>query len=144
MTDTVKINNSYVSEKISKIRFLPEKFDESNKFITGSWDSVTNHLKVWQIATNEDFNEFSPVCLSKLRIHADVTGLEFIGSDHICVSSSDGAVKIYQINHDKDRDNLAEVASFEKLHKHRDGSEAACTGVCLFEENIASVGEDGR
>lgn len=140
MSVNVKINNSFVSEKISRIRFLQENLNETNKFITGSWDSRKNYLRLYAITSNED-EEFSPVCLAKHQTKADVTGLELLGADHIFVSSSDGNLALFQLS--PDRDNLREVAAFPGLHKFQDGSEAACTGISIFEENVASVGEDG-
>lgn len=90
----IKKNGSFVSEKISKIRWIPEKYADPKTFITGSWgNSGQNTLKLWKLIRNEysdDENEYVPKSEAKLSLYGDVTGLEMIDFNHIAVSSSSG------------------------------------------------------
>lgn len=91
----IKKNGSFVSEKISKIRWIPEQqYADAKTFITGSWgNSGNNTLKLWKLIRNEysdDENEYIPKSEAKLSFYGDVTGLEMIDFNHIAVSSSSG------------------------------------------------------
>lgn len=94
MTD-IKKNGSFVSEKISKIRWIPEQYADPKTFITGSWggNSVNNTLKLWKLIRNEysdDESEYVPKSDAKLSFYGDVTGVEIIDFNHIAVASSSG------------------------------------------------------
>lgn len=59
------------------------------------------------------------------------------------VSSSFGSVKLIQSSHNGSAD-LSELTSWEGLHYFKNGDASSCTGLACFEEDIATVGEDGR
>lgn len=89
----VQVNGTFISEKLSKIRWLPEQYTSAESFVTGSWDFNQNHVRVWKFSQNEySENEMEtvPICTAKHPIGGDVTGLEVVNSDSLVVSSSDG------------------------------------------------------
>lgn len=92
-----KINGTFISEKISKIRWQPEQYTESTNFLTGSWStSNEGSLKSWKIIRNDtsisNENDFAPKCCANLSIDGDINGLEFVNSNTIVVGSSDGNI----------------------------------------------------
>lgn len=91
-----QVNCSFVSEKVSKIRFVQEKYKQADTFITGSWGSDANNtVGLWKLTKDElsnDENEvdYTPKSVSKVKVDGDVTGLEFLNSESIvCTTSSD-------------------------------------------------------
>lgn len=142
---SVKINSSFVSERINKIRFVSGELNqEPNLFLSGSDDSA-NNIKLWTLKRNEfaDEAEFIPKATAKLSVDGEVTGLEIIDHNNFAVSSGSGVSLIY-INRDQERDNLKENARFINIHKFSTGDPALCTGISNHDENICSIGEDGR
>ena len=93
MATESKVNCTFVSEKISKVRWLPEQYNAAESFVTGSWDSKLNNVKLWKLVPNEysdDDTEIIPKSFAKLQFPGDITGLELIDYDNIAISSSDG------------------------------------------------------
>jgi len=51
------VHGTFVGEKINKVRWKPEDLNESDIFLTGSWDNGVRHLlqnfqeryKIWNI-----------------------------------------------------------------------------------------------
>lgn len=89
----IKVNLTFISEKVSKIRWLPEQYASSVSFVTGSWDFPINSIKLWKLTPNDlsdNENELIPKCTAKISIKGDITGLELIDYNHIAISSSDG------------------------------------------------------
>lgn len=142
--DKIKVNGSFVSEKISKIRWLPEPYADADKFVTGSWDSSVNNLKVWALVKNQYSDDCVPKCCDKLEYTADITGLEFIDNDNIVASSSEGFLSLVNINRNVDANILTERKRTNVLHKFASGDTSPCTGISVFDKDIATVGEDGR
>lgn len=70
------IHGTFVSEKISKIRWRPDQFNNSNSFVTGSWDNEENHIKLWSIISDEDENDIYPTELKLHNVDGDVTELK--------------------------------------------------------------------
>ena len=58
----------FIGEKVNKIRWKPSDLQESNIFLSGSWDASTNHLKLWKYDSGDD----SISNLHKLAVPADV------------------------------------------------------------------------
>lgn len=90
---TVKLNASVISEKVSKIRWIPEQYSAPQSFVTGNWDFATNNVRIWTYMqhdlTDEDI-EYVPKSTAKVNIAGDVTGIEFANLDNFLVSSSSG------------------------------------------------------
>lgn len=94
---SVKLSSSFVSQKISQVKWVPEKYSDPTCFITGSWDDRQNSLKYWKLSLPPtEFptvdEEVIPKCLTKVPVEGDVTGLEFIDNDKIGVSTSNGLI----------------------------------------------------
>ncbi|XP_004521363.1 nucleoporin Nup43 [Ceratitis capitata] len=141
------VNTFFVSEKISKIRWLPGDLQANERFLTGTWDMPANFVRLWRLQQNQyadDYNEFVPRCSDKQEFNGDITGLEFVDTDLAAVSCADGRLTILQVNRAVDEDSLEEKAQSEILHKfNASGDSAPCTGISVYERDIATVGEDG-
>lgn len=90
-----QVNCSFVSEKVSKIRFIQEKYKQADTFVTGGWGSDTNAVGLWKLTKDEQSNDeteadYTPKSISKINVDGDVTGLEFLNSESIvCTTSSE-------------------------------------------------------
>lgn len=146
----LKVNGNFISEKVSRVRWIPEQYSVADSFITGSWEFPENSVKVWKLSSSSDFStaddqpEAIPKCTSNLAFAGDVTGLEFVDADHVVVSSSHGFVSVVHINRNKIEDSLSERYRFKGLHRFGNGVGASCNGLATFEHNVATIGEDGR
>lgn len=145
----VKINNSFVSERINKLRFIEEEQAnlEPSSFISGSSENK-NNIKLWKLIRN-DFademeNDLIPKAMSKLTIDGEVTGIEVLDFNNVAISAG-SSVSIVYINRDQERNSLRVNHHFGDIHKYKTTGEAAlCTGISAFDENISTIGEDGR
>lgn len=93
ITGAERINCSFVSEKVAKIRFVQEKYKQIDTFVTGGWGSDTNAIGLWKLSRDElshDDNDFdyTPKAIAKVATDGDVTGLEFLNSESIVCSTS--------------------------------------------------------
>lgn len=141
-----KVSGTYVAEKISKIRWIPE-YGEPTSFVTGFYGFNVNSVEIWKITvtdTDEDDTESSPQSQAKLKFNGDISGLEFIDADNFCVASTDGFASVVNINRNADHNNLKETYCFKDIHFMRPNATAPCTGLSTFDGEIATVGEDGR
>lgn len=148
MNDSIfKTNSAFVSERISKIRFVEEGGClEPSQFLSGSCE-INSNVKLWKLVKNEFSdevdNEFTPKAMAKLSVQGDVTGLEVVDHNNFVVSSGSG-VSLCWINRDADSNNLHENYRFKNLHKFRIGDPALCTGISIHEDSVCSIGEDGK
>lgn len=90
---TDQINCSFISEKVSKIRFVHEKYKQSDTFVTGGWGSESNAVTLWKLAkedlSNEDTEfDYTPKSISKIPIDGEVTGLEFFNGESIACTTT--------------------------------------------------------
>jgi len=136
------VSTSFVSEKISKIRFCPEQFSDASTFVTGSYGNTKeNSVKFWKILKNdimEDDNEYIPKTVAQLPYKGDITALEFLDFNNLAASCSDGSLNLIYINRDRDADNLKNNFTFEGLHRF------SCSDIStLDDEYLATSGEDG-
>lgn len=147
-----KVSATYVAEKISKIRWIPE-YGEPNSFLTGSFGFSQSHcgsfdensVELWKIKlSDEDDTDATPQSHAKLRYTGDISGLEFIDADNFCVASTDGFVSCVNINRHADQNNLKQTYCFRDLHYLHTNVQAPCTALSTFKGEIATVGEDGR
>lgn len=142
---TFKVNSSFVSERINKIRFIEnDNCLEPELFVSGSSESK---VKLWKLVKNEFSDDiesdYTPKTISKLAVKGDVTGLEVVDLNNFVVSSGSGVSCVW-INRDLERDNLRQSFRFDNLHKFKTGDAALCTGLSIFEDSIATIGEDGK
>ncbi|XP_055325450.1 nucleoporin Nup43 [Sitodiplosis mosellana] len=145
-----QVNCSFVSEKVSKIRFVQEKYKQADTFITGGWGSDSNTVGLWKLTKDElsnDENEvdYTPKSISKVKVDGDVTGLEFLNSESIvCTTSSDNVqLLLINLNHGLTHESITVKHQIEQLHKYKTNTPAVCSGLSVHETNIATVGEDG-
>lgn len=88
----VKVNNSFISERINKVKFIEVEHQniEPNIFISGS-SEFKNNLKLWKLMPNEfadeTENEFVPKAITKLTIKGDITGIEILDHNNFAVSA---------------------------------------------------------
>lgn len=93
-----QVNCSFVSEKVSKIRFIQEKYKQADTFITGGWGSDVNAIGLWKLKKDDLSNDecdidYMPKSISKISIDGDVTGLEFLNPELIvCTTSSNKSI----------------------------------------------------
>lgn len=92
-SSTEQVNCSFISEKVSKIRFVQEKYKQADTFVTGGWGSDPNSIALWkltkeELSNDEGENDYTPKSISKVKVDGDVTGLEFINSESIVCSTS--------------------------------------------------------
>ncbi|XP_001850986.2 nucleoporin Nup43 [Culex quinquefasciatus] len=150
-----RVNSTFISEKVSRIRWIPEQYDESSNFITTSWDLDVNNVKLWKLVRNdygggldeEDENEFVPRCTAEICFTGDISGLEFVGEGHCVVSNTEGFVSLIALDRERDEDQLQERFRFENLHRFDTFSTlngAPCTALSVHDTDVATVGEDGR
>ncbi|XP_069668662.1 nucleoporin Nup43 isoform X2 [Periplaneta americana] len=70
---------------------------------------------------------------------------EFINNNTFVVSSSTGSVKLFKIEGKGSRSSeFKEFNSWNSIHYFSFERSSPCTGLACFEEDIATVGEDGR
>ncbi|TDG49058.1 hypothetical protein AWZ03_004543 [Drosophila navojoa] len=145
MSMTVSAN--YVSEKISQIRWLPEKLTQSERFVTGTWDMDTNFVRVWRFHENTyaDSVEHTPRCNDKVAMEADVTGIEFVNDDTFVVGCGDGRVSLFKVHRAVEEDQIRRTEHSERIHAFKySPANAPCTAISIYGTDIATVGEDGR
>lgn len=89
----IKLYGSFIAEKLSKVRFVQEKYKLADTFVSGSWGLSTNAVNLWQL-TKDDFSmddgdsDYVPKSIAKIPVDGDVTGLEFLNADTIVCSTS--------------------------------------------------------
>lgn len=68
------VHGTFISEKISKIRWKPNPFDDSNSFVTGSWDNDdSNSIKLWDFQAGDDDSDIYPYTICNYPFEGDVT-----------------------------------------------------------------------
>lgn len=60
------------------------------------------------------------------------------------MAATGSGVSCIYMNRDMERNNLKMNSRFKNLHKFDTGLAAQCTGLSVFEDSVATVGEDGR
>ncbi|XP_072947860.1 nucleoporin Nup43 [Epargyreus clarus] len=140
----IDVQGTFVSQKINKIRWIPEEYVETKHFFTGSWDDDDNSVKVWTFESpHEDEDVEYPRQLSEYKVDGDVTEIQFTEKNTIAVATSDGNVRLLEVSAYDRQAPLREVYSWEKLHKYGE-DQCSCTSVATMETDIATIGEDGN
>ncbi|XP_068626752.1 nucleoporin Nup43 [Battus philenor] len=139
----INVEGTYVSQKINKVRWIPEDYGECKYFFTGSWDDEQNSIKVWTFDyINEEREVQYPRELSQFNVDGNVTEIKFIDKTHIAASTSEGSVRILQISSYDRHTPLRQIYSWNKLHNYGDML-CSCTSLDTMEGDIATAGEDG-
>lgn len=70
------ISGTFVSEKVSKIRWRPDPFNSSHSFVTGSWDNLQdNAIRLWDFQEGDTDTDIYPFVAHSISIPGDVTEL---------------------------------------------------------------------
>ncbi|CAG4950574.1 unnamed protein product [Parnassius apollo] len=138
------VQGTFVSQKINKIRWIPEDYVETKCFFTGSWDDEANSIKVWNFERiNEDEDVEYPKQLSEYKVDGDITEIKFTDKNTIAASTSDGNVRLLEISSYNRQTPLREIFSWKKLHNFG-GEQCSCTSLDTMEGDVATIGEDGN
>ncbi|XP_028042121.1 nucleoporin Nup43 [Bombyx mandarina] len=141
---SIDIQGTFVSQKINKVRWIPEDYAETKCFLTGSWDDEVNLITVWTFeSVNEDEEVEYPRALTKYPVDDDVTQIKFTEKNKIAVSISNGDVKILEISAYDKQTPLKEIFSWKSLHNYGN-TKCSATSLDTYEGDIASIGEDGN
>ncbi|CAH1639397.1 unnamed protein product [Spodoptera littoralis] len=140
----LEVQGTFVSQKISKIRWIAEDYVETKCFFTGSWDDDQNSIKVWTLESPHEEEEVEyPRQLSEYLVNGDVTQIKFTEKNKIAVSLSNGDVKVLEVSLYDKQFPLKEVFHWEKLHNYG-AEQCSCTSLDTLEGDIATIGEDGN
>ncbi|KAM3960917.1 nucleoporin 43 [Aphomia sociella] len=138
------VQGTFVSQKINKVRWIPEEYVETKCFFTGSWDDDVNSVKVWTFESPHEEEEVEyPRVLSEYTVDGDVTEIKFVDKTKIAVSTSDGDVRLLEVSAYEKQTPLRDVYAWEKLHNYG-AEQCSCTALDTFEGDIATIGEDGN
>ncbi|KAI9576101.1 nucleoporin Nup43 [Glossina fuscipes] len=146
MSSNTKVSTFFVSEKISKVRWLPDYLKESDGFLSGSWDMPKSFVRMWRLQKNmmgDTYSDYVPKCTGKHLVGGDVTGLELVAEDTVVVSCSDGKLTLFKIKRGVEEDILQQITQSGLLHSVN-GNSTPCTAISVCGKEVASVGEDGR
>lgn len=142
-----KVNGTFISEKVSCVRWIPEQYAAPDAFLTGSWECPNNAIKVWRFTADADFagnagsgigggastadddertgngTHLVPKCTNKMPLtDGDLNAMEFIDAEHIAVASADGFASVLHLNRHSADDNLREQHRFQHLHRYGNSS----------------------
>eukprot|EP00058_Branchiostoma_floridae_P013639 XP_002599127.1 hypothetical protein BRAFLDRAFT_281490 [Branchiostoma floridae] len=146
----------FVSEKVNKIRWRPQgpqALQQSDVFVSGSWDNEENRVRLWHLPDTPVKTEgvaakgqlparaVEPRLLCEVPHQGDVKDLKFLDYDKILAASSTGNVTLYKHHHNSQ--TLSVGQTWESLH-HHGGRGCPCTGLAATLPDIVTVGEDGR
>ncbi|XP_067012386.1 nucleoporin Nup43 [Anabrus simplex] len=140
-----KVHGTFVSEKINKVKWKPESLCDAGYFVTGSWDNETNQVTLWLYPPYEEDPDLYPYQVATYSHPGDVTEMAFINTDTFVVASSHGSVRLLKTRIDDVKTGkIVDLLKWDKLHYFTYGGPSPCTSVACFEDDIVSVGEDGR
>lgn len=141
-----RVQGTFVSQKVSKVRWKPETGYDSQYFVTGSCDNETeNRVALWSCPSDRSDDKDEPNQLCKREVDGDVTELQFVQNNDFLVSTSSGTVQLLTIigAGDAANTNFKPKISWEKLHPFKTGELSSCTGLATFMGEVATIGENG-
>ncbi|XP_017776661.1 PREDICTED: nucleoporin Nup43 [Nicrophorus vespilloides] len=134
------IHCTYISEKINKIRWRPNPFNDPKQFVTGSWDNDENHIRLWEVKGFEEDTDINPFEINVLPFDGDVTELKCVNPDYLIATSNEGKVYLIKI-----ATNITEEICLSHEIVWDDAHQGMpCTSFAVYDKDIATVGEDGR
>jgi len=139
------LHGTFVSEKINKIRWRPEAFNDPHFFLTGSVDNDDNTIRLWDFYENTEDDDIYPFTIDTFNTCGDVTEIKFLNADYFASSSSSGAAHLLNIETNNNGDaTLKHCTKWENLHYFDNGESSPCTALAFHETDLVTVGEDGR
>ncbi|KAH8288548.1 hypothetical protein KR054_005043 [Drosophila jambulina] len=145
------VSTHYISEKVARVRWLPEALQQSERFVTGSWDMDKNFVRLWKLQSNQhvgatgtDDVDQIPRCMDKVPMEDDVTAMEFVNNSTLAVSCADGHLSLMNVQRAVEEDQVERLARSGRLHCFQRSQEPApCTDLAVYGADIATAGEDG-
>ncbi|CAH0558752.1 unnamed protein product [Brassicogethes aeneus] len=138
------LHGTFVSQKVNKIRWRPDSFNNSHFFITGSWDDDQNTIKLWDFQENEEDDDIYPFLVATHNHNGDVTEAKFLNPDYLLASSSFGSARLIKIENKYNEISLKDEITWDHLHYFNNKECSPCNSFALYENDIVTVGEDGR
>lgn len=117
----IKLYGSFIAEKLSKVRFVQEKYKLADTFVSGSWGLSKNAINLWQLTKDEfsmddDDGDYVPKSIAKVAVDGDVTGLEFLNADTIvCSTSSTNGILFFSSTQRSAHDDFIHTITFPGL-----------------------------
>lgn len=142
------VNNVYgtfISQKINKIRWKPDSLTDT--LVTGSWDDEQdNKIILWKYNKMDSEDSLvKPKIQCSIDHDGDVTEIKFVDAHVFVVASSFGTVSLYNISCSDGRTRIKSMNLWKKVHFFSSTGELCpVTDITVFEDMLASVGEDGR
>uniref|UniRef100_A0A8D8LR84 Nucleoporin Nup43 n=1 Tax=Cacopsylla melanoneura TaxID=428564 RepID=A0A8D8LR84_9HEMI len=143
---------SYLSRKMSKVRWQPNDDLPCSKFLTGSWGEPSqplpnieevqgNAVQLWKYVPNME-----PIPLCTMEHPGDVTELKFLDTETFLVSSSHGSLQLGQVENDKDETfyNIKSLNSWANIHSFKNGAPSSLTSFARSKNGVVTVGDDGK
>ncbi|KAF5301006.1 hypothetical protein FQR65_LT08989 [Abscondita terminalis] len=138
------VHGTFISEKINKVRWRPDPFNQSHSFLTGSWDNDQNNIKLWNFEQGEDDTDIYPFIVQNYPFEGDVTEAKFIDADHCVVSSSLGSVHYLKIANTLIGDvEITKEKCWSNIHRCKNNEPVLCSSFTVYEHDIVTIGEDG-
>ncbi|KAL4713925.1 hypothetical protein ACJJTC_015579 [Scirpophaga incertulas] len=139
----VEVQGTFVSQKINKIRWIPEEYVETTCFFTGSYDDYENSIKVWTLEnSNEDEEIEYPRTLSEFPVAGDITEIKFTEKTRIAVSTSNGDVRLLEVSTYDKETPLREIHKWKNLHNYG-SDQCSCSSLDTLDGDVVTIGEDG-
>lgn len=139
------LHGTFVSEKINKIRWRSDEFNNCHYFVTGSVDNIQNNVKLWDFCENIEDDDIYPFLIFNDPYCGDVTEVQFLNPDYFVTSSSSGSVHLKKIVTSLSQSiSLKNEICWEGIHVFKNGEESSCTSLAIYDNDIVTVGEDGR
>uniref|UniRef100_A0AAG5DUG4 Nucleoporin Nup43 n=1 Tax=Anopheles atroparvus TaxID=41427 RepID=A0AAG5DUG4_ANOAO len=136
----VALQSAVLPHKVSCIRWVAEQFGSPQTFLTSSWDSTDNSVTLWSRFHDAAGEEaVAPEVLAQKYLPGDIIGFEFVDEQTIACATSEGALSILAIT----KDSITEKFSLPNFHSFNNGLVAACTGISVYDRNVATIGENG-
>jgi len=128
-------SGKFISKKVSKVRWMPQ-YDtsqlESNSLVTGSWDDEVNNVILWSRSGEETCQQ------ATCNVNGDVTGLEWVTHDTVCISTSAGWVGLIRTGAVQ---KLQRVQEWNNVHVSGSGG---CTTMATHGDSIVTGGQEGK
>lgn len=140
------MQGTFISEKVSKVRWKPENGYESHHFVTGSWDNEDlNKVTLWSCPADGIEEKDDPSQICSTPTDGDVTELKFVKNNDFLVSTTSGSVHLMTIVDVGDAANtiLKPTMSWQRLHPFKTGELGSCTGLATYMGDVATIGENG-
>lgn len=139
------LHGTFVSEKINKVRWRPEVFNDPHFFVTGSVDNEENTIRLWDFYENIEEDDIYPFTVDTSHYCGDVTELQFLNADYFASSSSSGSAHLFKITScHTGETTLQKFMSWDNIHEFANGESSACTALAYHDNYLVTVGEDGK